>query len=146
MEILIRNEQRLPVSLNRLRQTVQRLLQAESCRDDVEVSLLLTDDTRIHEFNRQYRNIDRPTDVLSFSQVEEGTPPCEASGPLGDIVISVETASRQAEARDKAAEDEMDLLAGHGLLHLLGYDDETLEGADQMREKVEVVLGVEVAR
>jgi probable rRNA maturation factor len=122
------------------------LLRAECCRDEVEVSLLLTDDTRIHEFNRQYRNIDRPTDVLSFSQVQEGTTPSEASGLLGDIVISVETALRQAEARHKAGEDEMDLLAGHGLLHLLGYDDETPEGADQMRGKVEVVLGAEVAR
>jgi probable rRNA maturation factor len=122
------------------------LLQAENCRDDVEVSLLLTNDTTIHEYNRQYRNIDRPTDVLSFSQVEEGTPPSEATGLLGDIVISVETASRQAEARDKAAEDEMDMLTAHGLLHLLGYDDETPEGYDQMRGKVEVVLGVEAAR
>jgi probable rRNA maturation factor len=125
---------------------VKQLLQAETDQDDLEVSLLLTDDSHIHAYNRQYRNMDKPTDVLSFSHLEEGTLLSEAKGLLGDIVISVETAARQASARGKAAQDEMDLLAGHGLLHLLGYDDETQEGADLMRERVAAVLGDQIAR
>ncbi|MDO8588782.1 MAG: rRNA maturation RNase YbeY [Armatimonadota bacterium] len=124
---------------------MRRLLQAEGCPDDVEVSVLLTDDKRIQAFNRQYRNIDRPTDVLSFSQREDGTPPCRAGGLLGDVMISVETAVRQARERGKPVDDEIDLLAGHGLLHLLGYEDETEAGAEEMRNKVAAVLGVAIA-
>jgi len=122
------------------------LLRAEGCPNDVEVSLLLTDDKRIHELNKQYRNVDRPTDVLSFSQIAGGTPPRCAAGPLGDIVISVETAVRQAEEMNKVFDDEMDLLAGHGLLHLLGYDDDIPAGAEEMRAKVAAALGDEVAK
>jgi probable rRNA maturation factor len=155
MEILIQNEQPLPVKLNRLRRTVKLLLQAESCAEDVEVSVLLTDDRRIRELNKQYRNIDRPTDVLSFSQLEEGKRPLvsgtssqsvsEAQGMIGDIVISVETAARQAQEIGKDPDDEMVLLAAHGLLHLMGYDDETQAGADRMRERVAAALGDVVA-
>lgn len=87
-----------------------------------ELSILLTDDEEIHRLNRTYRNRDRPTDVLSFSQREGEFP-----GPavvLGDVVISIETAKRQAQERGHSLEGEILELLAHGVLHLLGYDHE----------------------
>ncbi|MDO8683090.1 MAG: rRNA maturation RNase YbeY [Armatimonadota bacterium] len=121
------------------------MLRAEGCSEDVEVSALLTDDRRMQELNRTYRDLDRPTDVLSFSQIE-GEGEEAAKDLLGDVAISVETAVRQAMERDKNPDDEMDLLIAHGLLHLLGYEDETDAGADEMRRKAAAVLGDEIAR
>lgn len=93
-----------------------------------QLSLRLTDDCEIQALNAEYRQIDRPTDVLSFAALE-GLPPfvlaaslAEGSIELGDLVISVETADRQARDRGHAWLVEMAWLAAHGLLHLLGWD------------------------
>jgi probable rRNA maturation factor len=108
---------------------------------DAELAVLLCDDAEIHELNRQWRGKDRPTDVLSFSQ-EEGDDVLfvgDDDGPgrvLGDIVISVETAARQAEAGGWTLEEESVRLLLHGLLHLLGYDHED-GGAEEERMKAE---------
>lgn len=102
---------------------------------------MLTDDPHIQALNRKYRDQDRPTDVLSFGLIDEGLAPGEVEGAIGDIVISVETAVRQARSRDKDPDDEMDLLVAHGTLHLLGYDDETEAGAEEMTRRASAVLG-----
>lgn len=88
-------------------------------------TLVLVDDARIQELNRDFRGYDRPTDVLSFPAGE--TPP-DAEPYLGDIVISVETAGRQARRRSDSLQRELRVLALHGFLHLLGYDHETDDG------------------
>jgi probable rRNA maturation factor len=120
-----------------------RLLQAESCGDDTEVSILLTDDEHIKELNREYRGIDEPTDVLAFSQKEGEPIGCEMNdGLLGDVVISVETAQRQAEERGHSLDEEIDVLLAHGLLHLLGYDHENSEDAKVMFAKQEEILRI----
>ena len=92
---------------------------------------MLTDDEGITILNRDYRGIDSPTDVLSFSQIEgdDEFAPDEEENVLGDVVISVETAQRQADEAGKVLEDEIDMLLVHGLLHLLGYDH--AEAADE---------------
>lgn len=97
---------------------------------DTEVSLLLTSDPEMSRLNRRYRNVNRPTDVLSFSQEE----PARKEGPLllGDIVISVSTARRQAKAAGHSLHAECALLAVHGLLHLLGHDHENREETEKM--------------
>ena len=102
----------------------RRLLRAEGRPDDTEVSILLTDDAHIAQLNRQYRDVEGPTDVLSFSQAEGDDEPIFGieDNLLGDVVISVETAQRQAAEHAKSLESEMDMLLVHGLLHLLGYD------------------------
>jgi probable rRNA maturation factor len=95
-----------------------------SCLDEAgsELSILLTGDDEIHQLNQIYRQRDRPTDVLSFSQREGEVP-----GPedvLGDVVISIETAERQATERGQSLRAEVLELLAHGLLHLLGFDHE----------------------
>lgn len=112
------------MKLRRIRSTVQQSLKAENAATDAEVSILLTDDAQIAELNKEYRDVDGPTDVLSFSQTEgedEFIPGVEEN-LLGDIVISVETAKRQAEEQGKSVDEEIDMLLVHGVLHLLGYD------------------------
>ena len=96
-----------------------------------ELSLAFVTDQTIHELNRQYRHKDRPTDVLSFPLADERCPTL-----LGDVVISVDTARRQARQRKRAFADELRALLIHGILHLLGYDHEVSDSeAVRMRRK-----------
>lgn len=112
---------------------------AEQC----EVSLVLVDDEYIHELNRDYRGIDRPTDVLSFA-LDEGEEPDVIDGPeeslIGDIIISLETAARQATEYNHSLERELAFLTVHGMLHLLGYDHEDVNDRQKMREQEEHIL------
>ena len=108
------------------------LLRHEGVPGDPEISLVLCDNLFIRSLNAQYRGQDKPTDVLSFAQDDPEM--------LGDIVISLPTAARQAEAAGWTLENEVALLGIHGLLHLLGYNDETKAGAWQMQRKTEAAL------
>lgn len=108
------------------------LLRHEGVPDDPEISLVLCDDAFIQSLNAQYRGQDKPTDVLSFAQDDPDL--------LGDIVISLPTAARQAQAAEWTLESEVALLGVHGLLHLLGHDDETEAGAWEMQAKTETAL------
>ncbi|MEA5418673.1 rRNA maturation RNase YbeY [Spirulina sp. CCNP1310] len=90
-----------------------------------ELSLGFTDDREIHQYNAQYRGVDRPTDVLAFAALEQGfIPPLPPGEPLdlGDVIISVETAQRQAIAQGHSLSQELIWLTSHGVLHLLGWD------------------------
>jgi probable rRNA maturation factor len=98
-------------------------------------------DAEIQDLNRRYREKDRPTDVLSFPQYPAGERPLEgAPVHIGDVVISVETARRQAEERGVSLGREIVWLWLHGLLHLIGYDDDTEEGLQKMIRRAEDVL------
>jgi len=108
------------------------LLRHEGVSNDPEISLVFCDDPFIQTLNAEYRGKDKPTDVLSFAQDDPQF--------LGDIVISVPTAARQAEAAGWPLENEIALLGIHGLLHLLGCDDETEAGAWDMQRRTERVL------
>lgn len=114
----------MPVKLRRIRSIAQKLLKAENCPDNTEVSVLLTDDDMIAGLNKQYRNVDGPTDVLSFSQLEGDDDFAQEvdDGVLGDVVISVERAQAQSQAQGNTLDEEVDMLLVHGILHLLGYD------------------------
>lgn len=125
----------------RLIAAAKKSLLVEGFSRPAEVSILLVDDAEMHIMNKQYRGVDKPTDVLSFSQMEGDTPEIDGMpAVLGDIVISVDTAKRQAEQQGKSLRDELDLLVVHGMLHLLGFDDETDELADVMREHERPIL------
>ena len=115
---------------------------AEAC----EVSVLLTDDNDIRNLNRDYRKIDKPTDVLAFA-MREGEDNNVNPNLLGDLVISLETATRQAATSDEglsgtssSIETEVAMLSIHGVLHLLGYDHQTQEEATIMFEKQKTIF------
>lgn len=97
--------------------------------EESELSILLCDDARIQVINAEHRNKDKPTDVLSFPQAEFTRPEVPRKGHnlalLGDVVISIDTAERQARGRKRPLEDEVRFLLAHGILHLLGYDHAT---------------------
>ena len=109
----------------------------------------MTDDSTVHTLNREYRGKDKPTDVLSFAQRDvhwDDVKIASQSGEtetLGDVVISVDRAVKQAGEHGVSIDAELALLTVHGILHLLGYTDETEEGAEQMRvrEKLALELG-----
>jgi rRNA maturation RNase YbeY len=112
---------RAPVLARRLRRSACRLLRGLGL-PEAELSVVLVSDAEMRKLNRRWRGKDRPTDVLSFSQVEGPGP--APSGLLGDVVISVDTARRQAAERAAPLGREGERLLVHGLLHLLGYDHE----------------------
>ena len=103
-----------------------------------EVSVTLTNNDYIHQLNRKYRQIDRPTDVLSFALNESEEPDIE-NGPdidvLGDIILSVERAEEQAADYGHSLRREIAFLTVHGMLHLLGYDH--MEEADRLEMEKE---------
>ncbi|MDD2942078.1 MAG: rRNA maturation RNase YbeY [bacterium] len=117
--------------------TARKLLSVLGC-EERELSILVTDDREIRQLNNDYRGKDKPTDVLSFS-LDEGEFSLYSQGHLGDIVISQETAVRQALEYEVSLADEMQRLLIHGLLHLLGYDHENVpeEEVRRMEEKEE---------
>jgi probable rRNA maturation factor len=102
--------------------------------DRAEAGVRLTDDEEIQSLNRDYRGVDRPTDVLSFALQEGGTPafPPEAPLPLGEVVVSYPYADRQAHELDHPIDMEIAWLVIHGVLQLLGYLHETDEQASLM--------------
>lgn len=128
---------------------------AEAC----EVSVLLTDDADIEHLNRDYRGIDAPTDVLAFA-MRDGEDSNVNPNLLGDLVVSLETASRQVATGDQfsathssletekqkitrdSLETEVALLVVHGVLHLLGYDHQTQEEATVMFKKQKAIFGL----
>ena len=103
---------------------------------EAELSISLVSDKKITELNQQYRNRPRPTDVLSFS-MREGAFSDINPQLLGDVVISVETAKRQAESKGLSLEEEICVLLIHGILHLFGYDHEKSDLKAQAMQKKE---------
>jgi probable rRNA maturation factor len=105
-----------------------------------ELALVLSNDAELGELNERYRGKTGPTDVLSFP-VDEDELPEGFARVLGDVIISVAYAERSAAKAGHSRQDELRLLAVHGLLHLMGHEDESEAGAEAMRA-LEVELGV----
>lgn len=138
-----------------IRQVAGQVLETEGCPYEVQVNVLLTDNEGIHEFNRECRNIDRPTDVLSFpnvsyenpsdfSGVEDDAADCfdPDSGELilGDIILSLDRIREQAKEYGHSERREFAFLVAHSMLHLCGYDHETPEEAAVMEQKQKEAL------
>ena len=149
VKVSISNNQtqvKIPVGIRLLvRRCCHAVTEYEGFNDDFEVSVSFVDDETIHRLNLEHRSIDRSTDVLSFPLGENGKYDINhetGAYLLGDIVISLETACRQAEVYDHSLEREVGFLTVHSMLHLLGYDHEKSSLEERiMREKEEAILG-----
>ena len=149
MKVIFDNDQVLiPVTYKMkmlVRDAVEAALDYENYENPCEVSVTFTDNDGIHTLNRKYRGIDRPTDVLSFPlfdyEGESEEPPVdELMGMLGDIVISLEQAKKQAEEYGHSFEREVAFLTAHSMLHLLGYDHELGEEEADMRQRQRAIM------
>ena len=134
MKILATNRQTVfEIDIPRIKSSLGDILTTLD-NADREISLTIVDDRGITEINRQYLGRDYPTNVIAFS-LNEGEFGDINPHILGDIIISIETAIRDAKTGDLSIEDEIDYLMIHGVLHLLGYDHELAEEAEEMQEK-----------
>ncbi len=148
VKVIISNEQndfRIPTGVRMLvRRCCTAVLVQENFTDPAEISVTFVDDEQIHALNKEYRNIDRSTDVLSFPLGENGvydTNIDTGAKLLGDIVISIPHALDQADRYGHSLQREIGFLTVHSMLHLLGYDHVNggIESV-RMREKEEAVL------
>lgn len=151
LTIEILNEQSEPIT-EELEELIRKCVQAAAELEEAtgEVVITLVDDERIHELNRDYRGVDRPTDVLSFAMNETGEGEMEIfvdeeeidefPSMLGDIVISIPRTKAQAEDYGHSFERELGFLTVHGFLHLLGYDHGTTQEEQEMFGRQEEVL------
>ncbi|MBQ8687632.1 MAG: rRNA maturation RNase YbeY [Ruminococcus sp.] len=149
VKVSVKNNQKeikVPVGIRLLiRRCCQAVLAMEQFKQDAEVSVSFVSNNEIRSLNKIYRNKDRVTDVLSFPLGENGKYDMNKEtgcAQLGDVVISLETAMRQAEIYGHSLEREIGFLTVHSMLHLLGYDHEISKLEERiMREKEEQVLG-----
>ncbi len=143
MAVLVNNLQdEIPVSvelISLLENIGAFALRLEGVGPQGEVSIVLVDNSHIHELNLTYREKDSPTDVLAFN-LQDG---CTDSGDdtlLGDVVISLEKAAEQGNALGHSLKREVAFLAVHGILHLLDYDHDSDAAEQEMKEKQEMIL------
>ncbi len=149
VKVIISNRQKavtIPTGLRLLvRKVCTAALKEQGFEPDAEVNVTFVDDSQIHIYNKEFRNIDKSTDVLSFPLGDNGVyndiNPENGNVMLGDIVISLEHAVKQAEEYDHTFEREVGYLTVHSMMHLLGYDHVNggLE-ADEMRYHEEIVM------
>ena len=154
MTLLLEEEVDIPFSFDYRKvaeDVIDKALEVEEFPYEVEVSLVLTDDAAIHELNKQFREMDRSTDVLSFPMMDYPAPgdfsllDLSATSEndeliLGDIVISVDHVLAQAKEYGHSRKREYAFLIAHSMLHLMGYDHMTPDEATLMEEKQSYIL------
>lgn len=144
-------QEKFPVTYNLkmlIREAIEATLDFEDYRNICEVSVTFTDNDGIRELNRKFRQIDAPTDVLSFPLFDfegdsEEPPVDDMMNMLGDIVISLERAKEQSDEFGHSFKREVAFLCVHSMLHLLGYDHETSEEDDKnMRARQSEIMNI----
>ncbi|MBP3906848.1 MAG: rRNA maturation RNase YbeY [Peptostreptococcaceae bacterium] len=144
MEIILDDRQdKIKVSeelLNKINDIIIECLHYEGYDDNYEVSLSFVDNEEIHQLNRDFRGVDRATDVLSFPLLTDDFDIEIEEESLGDIVISLERALEQSIEYNHSFDREVCFLVCHSMFHLLGYDHDTEENTKEMRKKEEDVL------
>lgn len=145
MDLILDDRQdKLEVSeelIEKIKDIIIECLDYEGYDDNYEVSLSFVDNKEIHELNREYRGVDRVTDVLSFPLLSDDFEDVELEEEsLGDIVVSLERALEQSIEYNHSFEREVCFLICHSMFHLLGYDHDTDKNTKEMREKEEHIL------
>jgi len=135
--VCIRNLQKRRVDLKLLRKAISWILKENVPSQEKQVSVVLVDNAKIKELNEKFRGLKKATDVLAFPLGGEFI---STKNLLGEVIISVEQAQRQAEERSHSLDDELVLLAIHGILHLLGYNDEDEQERQFMEEEEKRIL------
>ena len=125
--------------LDKLREVIDKAIECENL-NNVEFSVIIVDNVKIHEINKQYRNIDRPTDVISFALEDDKSFPNLDYRVLGDIYISIDKVYEQSELYGHSFFRELAFLTVHGILHLLGYDHMNKEDEIKMFSRQELIL------
>jgi probable rRNA maturation factor len=144
VQVQVESGKELPIA--RIRQAVEWVLTEHGTTPGSAISVVITTDEEVRRLNRQFRGVDRPTDVLSF----EAGLPLISEGPehyLGDLVLGFPYIQRQAQAEGHAVSDELILAVIHGTLHLVGYDHDTAEHQSHMwsmQDKALQALGVRI--
>ena len=137
MEVLIKNLQRaIKIEKSIIKEAARKALSCEN-KYQAEVSIALVNDDRIRGLNKKYRSVDEVTDVLAFAMSERDTLGCNL---LGDVVISLPQALKQAKRFKVSFDEEIARLVIHGILHLLEYDDRDAPQKKKMEEKQEAIL------
>ena len=108
--------------------------------ENIIFNVIIVDNNYIHQLNKEYRGVDRPTDVISFALEDNGSMETEFGRVLGDIYISIDKAREQAKEYGHSVERELSFLSIHGFLHLLGYDHMNPEEEKEMFEIQELIL------
>ncbi len=141
MKAVVSNHQRaVRVDARALREAALWVLRRESGPPAGEISIAVVDDAAIRALNRRYRRTDRATDVLAFPQDSANQFQQSGANLLGDVVVSAERAVAQAPRYGHTVQRELRLLVIHGVLHLLGYADETAAAARRMRRRQDLLL------
>ena len=144
MEIILDDRQdKIKISkelLNKINDIIVECLHYEGYDDNYEVSLSFVDNEEIHQLNRDFRGVDRATDVLSFPLLTDDFDIEIEEESLGDIVISLERALEQSIEYNHSFDREVCFLVCHSMFHLLGYDHDTEDNTKEMRKKEEDVL------
>ena len=139
IEIFNETEENLEQELSKLKELLVNVAKDEGL-ENILFNVIIIDNSRIREINREYRNIDRETDVISFALEDDKTFNLEEIRVLGDIYISIDKTRSQAEEYGHSFKRELSFLAIHGFLHLLGYDHMEKDEEEIMFKKQEEVL------
>ena len=145
IDIKIQRNLQIPVDKKWFHTIIIRVLKLEKIKEAVDVSLFITDDTKVKRLNKRYRGIDTTTDVLSFAvsehmDTESFVIPSDGIRRLGEIIISYPQALKQAGELGHDIQAEFRFLVVHGMLHLLGYDHEQPDAERRMRSREKVIV------
>lgn len=148
ISITIKRSLLFPFKRTWLKSIILTVLEQENVAGLMEIGCVITDDENIRSYNRRYRGIDEPTDVLSFTFTGESISGSDVDFPsvpgasceFGDIMISYPRAVEQAEHLGHSVEEELTLLLVHGTLHLLNYDHQTVNEAKNMGKKEKIII------
>ena len=138
-EIDLINETKEEIDLDDLRKVIDKALESENVSNAI-MNVIIIDNERIHEINKEYRGIDRPTDVISFALEDDKTFVNTDFRVLGDIYISIDKVHEQAKIYGHSERRELSFLTVHGVLHLLGFDHMEKEDEIVMFKKQDEIL------